>query len=71
LGLCAIIPTIESEEIKMIQLEFDFTEKKPKKRKRKDDSKKGDVFLNCRSCGDAIAPDFYSAVDKRYCKDCY
>ena len=54
----------------MIQLEFDFTEKKPK-RKKKDDSKKGDVFLNCRSCGDAIAPDFYSEVDKRYCRDCY
>ena len=29
----------------MIQLEFDFTEKKPK-RKKKDNSKKGDVFLN-------------------------
>ena len=55
---------------KMIQLEFDFTEKKPKKRKKKDDSKKGDVFLNCRSCGDAIAPDFYSLTDKRYCRDC-
>ena len=54
----------------MIQLEFDFTEKKPK-RKKKDDSKKGDVFLHCRSCGDAIAPDFYSEVDKRYCRDCY
>ena len=53
----------------MIQLEFDFTEQKSK-RKKKDDSKKGDVFLNCRSCGDAIAPDFYSLTDKRYCRDC-
>ena len=53
----------------MIQLEFDFTEKKPK-RKRKDDSKKGDVFLHCRHCKVLIAPDWYSEVDKRYCKDC-
>ena len=55
----------------MIQLEFDFTEKNPKKRKKKDDSKKGDVFLNCRSCNVLIAPDWYSEVDKRYCRDCY
>ena len=40
-------------------------------RPKKDNSKKGDVFLNCRCCGVLIAPDWYSQIDKRYCADCF
>ncbi len=47
------------------ELEKVFNEK-PKK----DNSKKGDVFLNCRSCKTIIKNDWYSNLDKRYCKDC-
>ena len=43
---------------------------KPKKPK-KDNSKKGDIFLNCRCCGVSIRPDWYSQIDKRYCADCF
>jgi len=42
-----------------------------KGRPKKDNSKKGDVFLNCRCCGVLIAPDWYSQSDKRYCQDCF
>ena len=41
-----------------------------KTRPKKDNSKKGDIFLNCRCCGVLIAPDWYSQIDKRYCADC-
>ncbi len=44
-------------------------DKKP--RKRKDNSKLGDVFLNCRSCKTLIRNDWYSKFDKRYCADCF
>ena len=44
--------------------------KKFKKKLKKDNSKKGDVFLNCRCCGVSIRPDWYSNLDKRYCQDC-
>ena len=44
-------------------------DKKP--RVKKDNSKKGDVFLNCRSCKTIIRCDWYSRVDKRYCADCF
>jgi len=40
------------------------------KRPKKDNSKKGDIFLNCRCCGVSIRPDWYSQIDKRYCADC-
>ena len=40
------------------------------KRAKKDNSKKGDIFLNCRCCGVSIRPDWYSQIDKRYCADC-
>ncbi len=43
--------------------------KKP--RKKKDNSKLGDVFLNCRSCKTLIKNDWYSNIDKRYCADCF
>ena len=36
----------------------------------KDNSKKGDIFLNCRCCGVLIRPDWYSRIDQRYCQDC-
>tara|TARA_R100001079_G_scaffold86282_1_gene49225 strand:+ start:348 stop:536 length:189 start_codon:yes stop_codon:yes gene_type:complete len=39
-------------------------------KKKKDNSKKGDIFFNCRSCGVRIRPDWYSLKDKRYCLDC-
>jgi hypothetical protein len=42
-----------------------------KTRSKKDNSKKGDIFLNCRCCGVLIAPDYYSQSDKRYCQDCF
>ena len=44
---------------------------KKKKRPKKDNSKKGDMFLNCRCCGVLIRPDWYSQIDKRYCADCF
>tara|TARA_R100000654_G_scaffold14616_1_gene31530 strand:+ start:142 stop:432 length:291 start_codon:yes stop_codon:yes gene_type:complete len=40
------------------------------KRPKKDNSKKGDIFLNCRCCGVLIRPDWYSNLDQRYCRDC-
>ena len=40
------------------------------KRPKKDNSVKGDIFLNCRCCGVLIRPDWYSRFDKRYCADC-
>ena len=39
-------------------------------RPKKDNSKKGDIFLNCRCCGVLIRPDWYSKLDQRYCADC-
>ena len=41
-----------------------------KGRPKKDNSKKGDIFLNCRCCGVLIRPDWYSRIDRRYCQDC-
>ena len=41
-----------------------------KGRPKKDNSKKGDMFLNCRCCGVLIRPDWYSRIDQRYCQDC-
>ena len=43
--------------------------KKPK-RPKKDNSKKGDIFVNCRCCGEYIRGDFRSNFDGRYCQDC-
>ena len=40
------------------------------KRPKKDNSKKGDIFFNCRCCGVLIRPDWYSRIDQRYCQDC-
>ena len=39
-------------------------------RKKKDNSKKGDMFLNCRSCKTIITNDYRSKFDRRYCADC-
>ena len=41
-----------------------------KGRPKKDNSSKGDIFLNCRYCGVLIRPDWYSRIDQRYCQDC-
>ena len=41
-----------------------------KGRPKKDNSKKGDIFQNCRSCGDYIKGDYRSNFDGRYCQDC-
>jgi len=43
---------------------------KLKKKKKKDNSKKGDMFLNCRSCKATITNDYRSKFDTRYCTDC-
>ena len=40
------------------------------KKKKKDNSKKGDMFLNCRSCKTIITNDYRSKFDTRYCADC-
>ena len=40
------------------------------KLKKKDNSKKNDMFLNCRSCQQTITNDYRSKFDKRYCADC-
>ena len=50
------------------ELEKVFNEK-PKKKKN-DNSKKNDMFLNCRSCNTIITNDYRSKFDKRYCADC-
>ena len=42
----------------------------PKGRPKKDNSKKGDIFENCRSCGEYIKGDYRSNFDGRYCQDC-
>jgi len=41
-----------------------------KGRPKKDNSKKGDIFVNCRHCGEYIRGDFRSNFDGRYCQDC-
>ena len=37
---------------------------------KKDNSKKTDYFINCRSCKQYIRGDFRSNSDNRYCQDC-
>ena len=44
--------------------------KKPTIRVKKDNSKKTDYFINCRSCKQYIRGDFRSNSDNRYCQDC-
>jgi len=41
-----------------------------KKKHKKDNSKKGDIFVNCRSCEEYIKGDWRSNLDGRYCKTC-
>jgi len=41
-----------------------------KGRPKKDNSKKGDIFINCRSCDEYIRGDWRSSFDGRYCKNC-
>jgi len=41
-----------------------------KKKHKKDNSKKGDIFVNCRSCEEYIKGDWRSNLDGRYCKNC-
>ena len=48
----------------------DLTDYNFKGKPKKDNSKKGDIFENCRSCGDYIKGDYRSNFDKRYCQDC-
>ena len=43
---------------------------KKKKRRKKDNSKKGDSFVNCRCCAEYSKGDWRSNLDGRYCKDC-
>jgi len=43
---------------------------KKKKRRKKDNSKKGDIFINCRCCAEYIKGDWRSNLDGRYCKTC-
>ena len=70
--------SIEKKEIDKLDIEakalYDLAIKhgliKKPKRPKKDNSVKGDIFLNCRCCGVLIRPDWYSQIDKRYCADC-
>ena len=39
-------------------------------RPKKDNSNKGDIFINCRSCAEYIRGDWRSSFDGRYCKNC-
>ena len=39
-------------------------------KKKKDNSKNGDIFLYCRSCKQIITNDYRSRSDTRYCADC-
>ena len=48
----------------------DIKEANKPKRPKKDNSKKGDIFVNCRHCGEYIRGDFRSNLDGRYCQDC-
>jgi hypothetical protein len=48
----------------------DIKEANKPKRPKKDNSKKGDIFHNCRCCGEYIRGDFRSNLDGRYCQDC-
>ena len=41
-----------------------------KKKHKKDTSKKGAIFVNCRSCEEYIKGDWRSSFDGRYCKNC-
>ena len=41
-----------------------------KKKNKKDNSKKNDLFIFCRSCDAMITNDFRSKFDRRYCEDC-
>ena len=41
-----------------------------KPRKKKDNSKKTDYFVNCRCCGEYIRGHVTSNFDKRYCQNC-
>ena len=50
-------------------LEINIKKDKPK-RPKKDNSVKGDIFTNCRSCEQYIRGDWRSSFDARYCKDC-
>ena len=43
---------------------------KKKKRRKKDNSNKGDIFINCRCCKEYIKGDWRSSFDGRYCKNC-
>ena len=48
----------------------DIKEANKPKRPKKDNSKKGDIFVNCRNCGEYIRGDFRSNFDGRYCQNC-
>ena len=39
-------------------------------KRKKDNSKNGDMFLNCRSCKTIITNDYRSKLDTRDCADC-
>jgi len=39
-------------------------------KKKKDKSKKNDLFAFCRSCKQLITNDYRSKFDTRYCADC-
>ena len=43
---------------------------KKKKRRKKDNSKRGESFINCRCCNEYIKGDWRSSFDSRYCKNC-
>jgi len=49
---------------------IDIKEANKPKRRKKDNSKKGDMFVNCRCCGEYIRGDFRSNFDSRYCQNC-
>ena len=48
----------------------DIKEANKTKKPKKDNSKKGDIFVNCRCCGEYTRGDFRSNLDGRYCQEC-
>ena len=66
---------LKTSEIELLSIMEDFFQNGEnsfikKTRKKKDNSKNGDMFLNCRSCKATITTDYRSRMDTRYCADC-
>ena len=64
------INKLDTEAKALYDLAIDHGLIKKPKRPKKDNSKKGDIFINCRCCDEYIKGDWRSSFDGRYCKNC-